>query len=1135
MDYLRIAPLVVFLICFAPNWAASAESADTAAEIISLQGKGEYREAGKQEWRDASIRQKLAEGDFVRTGDSSRMALLLEDQTQIRLAANSVIQIKQVGDNKDRDTVLKQSKGRSWTQSKKVPNKLTIETPFALAAIRGTDWELVVGEDDSSTLTVLSGEVLFFNDQGSLSVGAGEQAQAQKGLAPVKRLLSNPNDRVQWVSSFTVDPRRYPEINNSKDTTPGSPSAALQAIGDLLRKGSLSAARRAVENLVGQKPRTGTARLLLADFQVLQGEMEAAIDYLRAGAKQYPNDERFDVWRARIQLARDEVAEARSALADARVRNPQSVEVMLATGELERFEGNAPAATEAYHSALFVAPDSPRAWHGLGVVQTEREDVARARDSLNRAISLDPQGASSLGELGTLEVFADNLSAGRAAFTQALDGQADDYVALTGLGLVELKSGNTDEAVTHLLAATLIEPHYARAQTALAVAYYQLGRVPDALFVLSRARKLDPKDPLPDLLESMIHNDLLQPGDALITARRALTLLPYLKSLNQVANDLKGSANLGSALALFGLEDWARSTAQDSYYPFWAGSHLFLADRYAGDFNKKSELFQGFLSDPVVFGASNRSNTLISRPGAYWNIGSSYATSNDFSLIESTVTANGYANKDLPFAYFVEAIHDDTRPNDVAFDAEGNTFTLAFGVRPSYELGLFAYANIFDADIDLGTKNTVHQHIDGRNKRLDLGANYRFGPQSQAWLKIGVGNESSTVDTLTNIATMNGLVTKASKFKTQPEQRDLQFRHTFSASEQHELSWGAEAGWMEKNNKLSEENFFHIGVGIVPSDSLDLRDEDRSRHIWLSDRFHASERLNLQVDLAWQHYTKKRDIDIYRDRIPPETQSFPEDYHQSIVAPRLGATYNLGNGATLRGVYQKWLRPASFNSLAPVATAGIPIDDSLVFAGGTLSRTRGQLDWELSPSWFMTAFADYKKVENLSSPLDGVLNTRADVTNLNRLRQKSITNLAAPDQLEATPVFSRGTVNSAGATFNHVLSRNFAGYFGYINTHSENTSTTYDGMEIPYLPEHRATLGLTWASDQRLIVSNQAVWRSERFRDEGNRIALSKGWDMTLKLHWESVDKRWNVEGYAANLFNRDAEDLFSMNFIVKF
>jgi len=1138
----RLLQLIVMLTLAAHAWAANAVP-QGGAEIVSLQGKGETREAAASNWRDAVVRQQLAQGNFVRTGDASRMAVLLADQTQIRLAANSMIQIKQVGDNRDRGTILRQSAGRSWTQSKnvdapaafiqgmadKTPNRLMVETPSALAAIRGTDWEMVVDEDGTSTMTVLSGVVLLSNEQGSVSVGAGEQGQAKVGVAPVKRLLQNPRDRVQWVSSFTVDPQRYPELDGAKNE-------ALKTIGALLRAGDFSAARRAVERLVAQQPATGTAQLLFADFQVLDGEIEPAINTLRQGAGQYPDDERFDVWRARLHLIRDESAAARSALAAAKGRNPRSAEMMIAEGELERFEGNAQAATAAYRSALATAPQAARAWHGLGVVQSEREDVANARASLNKAIALDPQGEGFRGELGTLEAFADDLTAARAAFTQAIEQRADDYVALTGLGFVELKSGNTDEAITRLLAATLIEPRYARAQTYLAIAYYQQGRIQDALFALSRARELDRKDPLPDLFESLIRNDLLQPGDALVTARRALTLLPYLKSLNQIANDQKGSANLGSALAAFGLEDWARSYAQDSYYPFWAGSHLFLADRYSGDFNKKSELFQGFLADPTVFGASNRYSTLIQRPGAYLNVGARYNTSRDFSMTEPTLTANGYANSNVPIAWFAEIIRTDTRPDQVMFDAAANTYTLALGARPTYELGLFAYANAFEAKLALSPSSGVEQRVNGRNERLDLGAHYRFGPQSQAWLKIGTGNESSTVSTLTSAQTTSGLATNGSNFATRPDQHDIQLRHTFVVNEKHELSWGAEYAQLDKTNTLIQENFFHVGTGgVVPSDRLNQRDSDRSRDLWLSDRYRVNDGFNLQGDLAWQHYTKTRDINIYRDRVPPLTQLFPENYDRSFIAPRLGAAYELGNGATLRGVYQKWLRPASYNSLAPVATAGIPIDDSLVYSGGTLSRFRGQLDWELSPEWFTSAFADRKRVDNLSSPLDGTLNTRADVTNLERLRQQSVANLAAPDQLEATPIFARGNATSGGVAVNHVLSRNLAGYFGYANTHSENTGTINQGKDIPYLPKHRATFGLTWAGDQRTIVSAQTVWRSTRFADEANLAPLASGWDMTLKLHWESEGKRWNVEGYAANLLNRDVEDLFGVNLIVKF
>ncbi|MBZ5521810.1 MAG: hypothetical protein LAP21_06175 [Acidobacteriia bacterium] len=209
----------------------------------------------------------------------------------------------------------------------------------------------------------------------------------------------------------------------------------------------------------------------------------------------------------------------------------------------------------------------------------------------------------------------------------------------------------------------------------------------------------------------------------------------------------------------------ARSYAQDSYYPFWAGSHLFLADRYSGEFNKKSELFQGFLADPTVFGASNRFSTLIPRTGAYWTLGARYDYSRDFRVAEPTVTANGYANSLVPFAYFAEAIRTDTKPDRIAFDATANTYTVALGARPTYELGLFVYANAFDADVTLNPDNTVQQRVTGHNDRLDGGAHYRFGPQSQAWLKIGGGNESSSVNQMTTVATPFGLATNASNFK----------------------------------------------------------------------------------------------------------------------------------------------------------------------------------------------------------------------------------------------------------------------------------------------------------------------------------------------------------------------------------
>ena len=56
------------------------------------------------------------------------------------------------------------------------------------------------------------------------------------------------------------------------------------------------------------------------------------------------------------------------------------------------------------------------------------------------------------------------------------------------------------------------------------------------------------------------------------------------------------------ALTAFGLEEWADYYATQAYSDYWGGSHLFLADRYTGKFNKNSELFKGYITEPTAFG-----------------------------------------------------------------------------------------------------------------------------------------------------------------------------------------------------------------------------------------------------------------------------------------------------------------------------------------------------------------------------------------------------------------------------------------------------------------------------------------------------------------------------------------------------
>ena len=181
---LKLLAAASLLACAA---AQAAVPAGAAAEILHLQGTGEQKPASVADWRPARVAQPLAAGDFVRTRDASRMALLFADQTQVRLHANTVLQVKAVATPAEPATNILLQLGRAWAQTRRPPSTpLYLHTPSATAGIRGTDWDIEVGPDGRTLLTVLSGEVVLSNPLGEVVVGRNEAAVAEPGKAPVK-------------------------------------------------------------------------------------------------------------------------------------------------------------------------------------------------------------------------------------------------------------------------------------------------------------------------------------------------------------------------------------------------------------------------------------------------------------------------------------------------------------------------------------------------------------------------------------------------------------------------------------------------------------------------------------------------------------------------------------------------------------------------------------------------------------------------------------------------------------------------------------------------------------------------------------------------------------------------------------
>ncbi|NTV95961.1 MAG: tetratricopeptide repeat protein [Thiobacillus sp.] len=907
------------------------------------------------------------------------------------------------------------------------------------------------------------------------------------------------------------------ETLNAGEAWAYADAARLIVAGDLDAAQARLAALTERKNL-GQP----AAWLMQSDIAAYAGRTDAALAAVEQGLGRFPDDARLLARKAELLLLADRPGEAMLAADAATAADLAGYEGWLARAEIARREGDAPATLAAYDLAIALKPDDDRAWFGRGSAMAEREYIGAARSDLNKALSLDPQGLGYQGELGTLESGAAAWPAAEAAYQAALAANPADYVALTGLGVLDLKRGHPEAALENLLKAGVMEPRYARAHVYAAVAYWQLGDRKQAREELARAGEIDAKDPLPHFMAAMMASDLLRPADAVDEARQAMARLPYLKSLNQLANDQQGSANLGAAFAFMGMEDWARAYAQASYSPFWAGSHLFLADRYQGLYTKNSELFQGLIGDPTVFGAGNRFQSLVQAPATNLDLSLRYTQSDSVDGFSPQVQFSGYRAEDMPKAWYLAYEKVDWDLLDRPYDLD--TLTAAFGIKPRHDIGVFVFADASRQDSQPvgstanGEDYDVRDRLDSR--RLDVGFNYKLSPVSQVWLK--ASHFSSDEDTA---GSFNYVADDQIAASTSVDMPELGFRHSFEAGNGHQVSWGLDASRRATDGRADLDLF---GAGVL-FERHGYRIEENSTALYVSDIYRASAKLELQGDLAFQAERRKASDHTVLDSPPDPVLDLgrvedTQDHNQ--LSPRLGLVYSPDERTHVRLAWQNWLRPSGMSTLGPVATAGIPLDDRLVMRGGELNRIRLQGDWEATPTTFLTGYLDYKDIDNRR--LDIRPFAISDLASLGKLRPRDYGQLMREDLYEPVdvPAYEGAIVRQAGVTLNHMLGREWGLMARYVYSDADNSQGA--GYVVPYLPRHSAAVGATWIRPDGWYVAGRLAYRSSRYADDQKLSELSAGFSGDLDIFWQSSDKHWLWRFSANDLFDENLDSQYT-------
>ena len=170
---LRHPGALVAILLVLPELAAAAERcAVPAGHIAAVEDLVEV--AAGADWTRLALGEPLCVGDTLRAGENGRSAVILDSGAVLRLAPGTTLRIEQAQPGER--TLLQLITGIASFFSRR-PHALEIDTPFADAAVEGTEFTLEV-EPDRSRVTVLEGRVRFANPLGTVRVAPGEAAVA---------------------------------------------------------------------------------------------------------------------------------------------------------------------------------------------------------------------------------------------------------------------------------------------------------------------------------------------------------------------------------------------------------------------------------------------------------------------------------------------------------------------------------------------------------------------------------------------------------------------------------------------------------------------------------------------------------------------------------------------------------------------------------------------------------------------------------------------------------------------------------------------------------------------------------------------------------------------------------------------
>ena len=516
------------------------------------------RYAGQQNWQPTQQNDHYCPGDAVRTGNDGRVAILLYPETVIRLDKLSSMVFTQP-DTDTSPSWIELLKGAAHFISRD-PRALKIITPFANAAIEGTEF-LVQVDEQQTGVTVYEGRVLVGNNSGSVVVTSGKQAIAQAGQAPLAQAVMQPRDAVQWTLY-------YPPVLLHGD-------ASIQQAAAALAVGQVDSANALLDQALATSASNSDALALKSIIAVTQNDKASALVLANQAVSAAPNSAAAYIALSYAQQAHFDLSGALNSLQQATSHEPNNALARARLAELWLSVGDLDKGMAAAEQAHALDPNLSLTQTVLGFAYLTRIRIPQALEAFERASLLDQ--AAPLPRLG--------------------------------LGLAKIRKGELAAGREEIEIAVILDPGNSLIRSYVGKAYYEEKRDKLAATQYEMARELDPNDPTPWFYDAIRKQTENRPVEALYDLQESIRLndnrAVFRSRLELDADLATRSASIARVYNDLGFQQRALVEGWQSVNtdPGNFSAHRLLADSYSAlprhEVARVSELLQSQLLQPI--------------------------------------------------------------------------------------------------------------------------------------------------------------------------------------------------------------------------------------------------------------------------------------------------------------------------------------------------------------------------------------------------------------------------------------------------------------------------------------------------------------------------------------------------------